>query len=87
MKIKRLISALAIVLVIGHMAHAAAHEVSAYEAHEFVDYCGCSNAAAAVDAPLTYCEPQKPAAYDVITTGVTLSTHFNNYSSRAPPKK
>ena len=87
MKTKRLISALAIVLVVGHITHVVGHEVSADETHEFVECYGCSNAAAAAETLHTYCEPQKSVAYGVLTTYVVLSTHFNNYSSRAPPTK
>ena len=87
MKTKRLISALAFVLVVGHITHVAAHEVSAEKTHEFVECYGCNNAAAAAETLHTFCEPLKSAAYDVLTIHVLLSTHFNNYSSRAPPTK
>ena len=88
MKIKRFISALAIAcFVMGPVAHAAAHDAIPDGTHEFEECFGCSNAAAAVELPHTYCEPQKSAAYGVRSTGVALSTHFNNYSSRAPPTK
>lgn len=88
MKVKLFISALiAALLVMGPVAHAATHDIIPDGEHEFVECYGCSNASAAVETPHTYCEPQKSAAYSVLTTGVVLSTHFNNYSSRAPPTK
>ena len=88
MKVKLFISALiAAFLVMGPLAHAATHDVVPDVAHEFVECYGCSNASAAAETPHTYCEPQKAAAYSVLTTGVVLSTRFNNYSSRAPPTK
>ncbi len=88
MKVKLFISALiAALLVMGPMAHGATHEIVPDGAHEFVECYGCSNASAAVEAPHTYCEPQISSAYSVITTAVVLSTHFNSYSSRAPPTK
>lgn len=88
MKVKLFISALiAAVLVMGPLAHAATHDVVPDGAHEFVECYGCSNTSAAVETPHTYCEPQISSAYSVLTTAVVLSTHFNNYSSRAPPTK
>jgi hypothetical protein len=87
-KVKLFISALiAALLVMGPVAHAATHDVIPDGAQEFVECYGCSNASAAVQTPHTYCEPQTSVAYSVLTTGVVLSTHFNNYSSRAPPTK
>ena len=88
MKVKLFIFALiAALLVMGPVAHAATHDFIPDGTHELVECYGCSNAPAAEGAPHTYCEPRKSAAYSVLTPAVVLSTHFNNYSSRAPPTK
>jgi hypothetical protein len=87
-KVKLFISALiAALLVISPVTHAASHDVIPDGTHEFVECCGCSNAVAAVEAINTDYEPQTSVAYSARKTGVVLSTHFNNYSSRAPPTK
>ena len=69
----------------GPTAHAATHHVMPDGTHEFVECDGCCAAAVAVEAPDTYCHPRKSEAYKFPTTGVELSIHFDNYSSRAPP--
>ena len=86
MKNRLLISVLSIaILVMSPMAHVATHDVMPDGTHEFVECYGCCASAAAVEVPDTFCYPQKSEVFEFPTTGVELSTHFDNYSSRAPP--